>query len=369
MYIGGVFEQNVDGSGDSTGTVKYYQFGGRAVAMRTAGPGGGAGTVRYLLADHLGSTCTVTGSNGTVVASQRYWPFGATRSGSITQTDKLYTGQRQEPGDSALGLYNYKARFYGTTLGRFASVDPVAGSIGDPQGWNPYAYVRNNPLRHVDPTGMCIPDYDGPRGCGLDPYSQRAADLAACQADAVACNALAARYESARISEGVLNFLSSCDDPVECASQMLDQGGDKSDDLPWGPANAVYEALSYLGEQEIPGGGGLTVADAIILARTGGADSFLLTLEKSEKQKALLVILQDARRGVGKKIAGEGTKSVNREALRLAAKEGGSPDDWVKMTSTAFYKEGNITYQIHLFRILVTGKQVELKLRKFESAK
>ena len=161
MYIGGVFEQNVDGSGDSTGTVKYYQFGGRAVAMRTAGPGGGAGTVRYLLADHLGSTCTVTGSNGTVVASQRYWPFGATRSGSITQTDKLYTGQRQEPGDSALGLYNYKARFYSTTLGRFASAD----SVGD--GLNRYAYVRGNPLSANDPSGHeCVPAAAAP-ACAL----------------------------------------------------------------------------------------------------------------------------------------------------------------------------------------------------------
>jgi RHS repeat-associated protein len=58
------------------------------------------------------------------------------RSGSITQTDKLFTGQQVEPNDSALGLYNYKARFYSPTLGRFLGVDPVAGSRGAPRSWN-----------------------------------------------------------------------------------------------------------------------------------------------------------------------------------------------------------------------------------------
>ena len=95
----------------------------------------------------------LTDHNGNVLSTQKYWPYGAVRSGGVTQTDKLYTGQQVEPGDSALGLYNYKARFYSTTLGRFASVDPVAGSVGDPQAWNSYSYVRNNPLRYTDPTG------------------------------------------------------------------------------------------------------------------------------------------------------------------------------------------------------------------------
>ncbi|MEX2225005.1 MAG: hypothetical protein WEB52_00995 [Dehalococcoidia bacterium] len=44
-------------------------------------------------------------------------PHGATRSGGISETDKLYTGQRKEPGDAEFGLYNYKARFYTRRLG------------------------------------------------------------------------------------------------------------------------------------------------------------------------------------------------------------------------------------------------------------
>jgi hypothetical protein len=43
-------------------------------------------------------------------------------------------------------------------MGRFTSPDPdqVSGfdHIGDPQSWNSYSYVRNNPLRYTDPDGM-----------------------------------------------------------------------------------------------------------------------------------------------------------------------------------------------------------------------
>ena len=33
------------------------------------------------------------------------------------------------------------------------SVDPVGGSLTNPQRWNGYAYALNNPLRFIDPTG------------------------------------------------------------------------------------------------------------------------------------------------------------------------------------------------------------------------
>ncbi len=46
------------------------------------------------------------------------------------------------------------ARFYSTRLGRFLSADPLVVSPGDPQALDRYAYVRNNPLRYVDPTGL-----------------------------------------------------------------------------------------------------------------------------------------------------------------------------------------------------------------------
>lgn len=46
------------------------------------------------------------------------------------------------------------ARYYSSGLARFLAVDPGDDTeFEDPQSWNKYAYVRNNPLRANDPTG------------------------------------------------------------------------------------------------------------------------------------------------------------------------------------------------------------------------
>ena len=54
----------------------------------------------------------------------------------------------------------FGARYYASTMGRFMSPDwsakeePVPyATMNDPQSLNLYAYVRNNPLRGVDPDG------------------------------------------------------------------------------------------------------------------------------------------------------------------------------------------------------------------------
>ena len=71
-------------------------------------------------------------------------------------TDKQFTGQQEEPGDTALGLYNYKARFYSTTLGTFASADTLVVDESKTAMLNHYAYVAGNPLKYVNPDGHCF---------------------------------------------------------------------------------------------------------------------------------------------------------------------------------------------------------------------
>jgi RHS repeat-associated protein len=81
----------------------------------------------------------MTDTNGVPAPSMKYWPYGGTREGGVTGTDLLYTGQWQEAADAGMGLYNYKARFYSTALGRFVSADPLA-QAGSSPGPSKFAY-------------------------------------------------------------------------------------------------------------------------------------------------------------------------------------------------------------------------------------
>jgi|HubBroStandDraft_6_1064221.scaffolds.fasta_scaffold119022_3 RHS repeat-associated protein len=64
-----------------------------------------------------------------------------------------FTGKER---DSESGLDNFGARYNASTMGRFMTPDPLlnSGRPGNPQSWNRYAYVLNNPLKFTDPTGL-----------------------------------------------------------------------------------------------------------------------------------------------------------------------------------------------------------------------
>jgi RHS repeat-associated protein len=61
--------------------------------------------------------------------------------------------------DNETGLDYFNARYYSSVQGRFTSADPIFISdwqVANPQLWNLYNYVGNNPLNATDPTGMEI---------------------------------------------------------------------------------------------------------------------------------------------------------------------------------------------------------------------
>ncbi len=81
-------------------------------------------------------------------------------------------------GDPWQGTDSMHARYESPIVGRFLSVDP--GRDCDPkapQSWNLYAYVRNNPIRYVDPTGKALGLSDVP-GIAVDFADQTAFDFA-----------------------------------------------------------------------------------------------------------------------------------------------------------------------------------------------
>jgi len=90
-----------------------------------------------------------------------YAPFGEDYNGSGTSAELNFTGQRQ---DLVAGTYDFPAREYNPKQGRWISPDPAglgAVDITNPQSWNRYAYVLNNPLSLTDPSGMCPGDESG----------------------------------------------------------------------------------------------------------------------------------------------------------------------------------------------------------------
>jgi len=62
----------------------------------------------------------------------------------------------QKERDNETGLDYFGERYYASTMGRFTTVDPLMASATthDPQSFNRYTFVLNNPLRNVDPDGL-----------------------------------------------------------------------------------------------------------------------------------------------------------------------------------------------------------------------
>jgi RHS repeat-associated protein len=142
VYVGDILEKNV-----TTGeTTTYYYASAQRIALRRGGQ------VYYVHTDHLGSASVVADGQGNQVGEMRYLPYGQARHawGSMP-TRRHFTGQREE---ASLGLYDYGARFYSPSLGRFISADIIVPGAGNLQTFNRYAYAENNPLRFIDPSGF-----------------------------------------------------------------------------------------------------------------------------------------------------------------------------------------------------------------------
>jgi RHS repeat-associated protein len=74
------------------------------------------------------------------------------RGGSVAHPELGFTGKER---DGETGLDYFGARYMSAAQGRFTSPDePLLDQYpGDPQSWNLYGYVRNNPLRYMDLDG------------------------------------------------------------------------------------------------------------------------------------------------------------------------------------------------------------------------
>jgi len=119
----------------------------------------GAGyTPYYYHADGLGSITGLSDATGTMVQTYGYDAFGnVTPTGGITKPF-TFTGREY---DAETSMYFYRARYYDPVMGRFVTKDP----IGFAGGVNLYAYVQNNPINRIDPTGLSSNDMSCKKDC------------------------------------------------------------------------------------------------------------------------------------------------------------------------------------------------------------
>jgi RHS repeat-associated protein len=169
-------------------TIFVYNAGGKLLAeystQTAANP-----TISYLTQDNLGSPRVITDNGGNVSSRRDFMPFGEELNAN-NATNRL-TNQKYSFGednvrkrftgyekDQETGLDFAEARYYNNLHGRFTAVDPMlaSGLSSNPQTFNRYAYVSNNPTNAADPTGLnavyafSLGIYAGGAGTG-DPYS------------------------------------------------------------------------------------------------------------------------------------------------------------------------------------------------------
>jgi RHS repeat-associated protein len=131
----------------------YVYLGSELVAMQQSG-------VYWVHQDPLVKSKRVTNSSGNVVSTVELDPWGGNTNKSNSdalQPHRFTTYERDLNGSDEATF-----RRYNRWWSRFDQPDPVDGSynLTNPQSFNRYAYVKNDPVNFVDPLGL-DPEADG----------------------------------------------------------------------------------------------------------------------------------------------------------------------------------------------------------------
>ncbi|UAB73126.1 VCBS repeat-containing protein [Vibrio sp. SCSIO 43132] len=176
VYIDKTYERVTD---VATGEVQHQHFvyaEGKLIALNSQSENADGSItnkqVRFLHYDALNSVDMITDLYGYVVERRSYDAFGKQRDitpqgeantkysyvEQMVLTNRGYTGHEEI---EEVGLIHMNGRVYDQTLGRFVSADPIIQAPFVTNSFNRYAYVWNNPMKYIDPTGFRLVEFGG----------------------------------------------------------------------------------------------------------------------------------------------------------------------------------------------------------------
>ncbi|MEU9298528.1 RHS repeat-associated core domain-containing protein [Streptomyces sp. NPDC048266] len=158
IYVGDLYEKRTTGS---TVAHVFHVGGPTGHLAQVTYTGATDRKVEYTLSDPQGTASTITNDTGTSPQHQYFDPYGArtTPAGTTpaptapTGITRGYTGHNM---DDETGLINMNGRLYDPIAKRVTTPDPHITKPSNPQNWNPYSYVNNNPTNATDPTGYDV---------------------------------------------------------------------------------------------------------------------------------------------------------------------------------------------------------------------
>ena len=112
----------------------------------------------YYVTDYLGSNIAVIRSDGALVQSATYYPYGTPHRApknltAVSTTNSYLFGGKELMTQDALDEYLYGARTYLPAATIFSSIDPLCEKY---YHLSPYVFCAANPIRYVDPSGARI---------------------------------------------------------------------------------------------------------------------------------------------------------------------------------------------------------------------
>ncbi|WP_428265996.1 SpvB/TcaC N-terminal domain-containing protein [Haliangium sp.] len=149
--------RNLQGAPDLKSTTIRVRDGRYEIALIETCEGQDAvrhsSSIIYQISNHAGSVSIEINSCAKVISHEEYFPYGPSSfqggSSHARARQKRYRFSGKER-DGETGLYYYGARYYAAWIARWTSPDP----LGPIDSLNVYTYVRNNPIRFTDSTGM-----------------------------------------------------------------------------------------------------------------------------------------------------------------------------------------------------------------------